>query len=339
MRRAFIFLFTVAALIILIGYVSTAIPASDPFGASSESSTFSADGVSQSMIARMKLRHAMLTPERYDVGLFGNSRVLNVSAQDFEHQGCRVFNFAVGGESLRASAALIEKLIDIKKVPRVIVISADHFELQIYNNPFFVSALDRLRNFSSDLMAAFDAGAGLRQIATVAWRAVWTQTLAFQRMFEYAFLQSAISHMFGVTGPGDGATFYLADGSRRTDENIDDEPPLLAPTSAQIPSWQLRHDLERIAAARSHGAEAVVIYESPLHPDSAAYFNQNPSTHATQLRRTFVQTCDDLGITCVTGPPDQMPTRLWSDAAHPPASVLGPHIGDLIAPHQSVCRP
>lgn len=340
MRRTFVFLITTAALILFVSYLSSYVPSDDPFGTTSVSSTFTASGISQSTIAKMKLRHAALSPTPYDVGLFGNSRVLNVSADDIDHQACRVFNFAVGGESLRASAALIDDLIAIKKVPRVIVISVDHFELQMYNNPFFVSAWVRFQHFINDMRTALGEDVGLRSIITVTWRTLWTQALAFQRMFEYTFLTKAIERILSLNVDASVVeNFYVSDGSRQLTETPSGIPAKFPATTAQILPWQLQYDMERIASAKPAGAEAVIIYESPLHPTSAAHFDTNPTPHATQTRQAFNEACDALGLMCVTAPPSIDQKMFWSDASHPPRSVLGPHIRNLIAPYQSVCQP
>lgn len=339
MRRAIIFVTTCAALILFVSFLSSFTSNKDPFDPVNTTS-FAANGVSQSTIAKMKLHHATLTPTPYDVGLFGNSRALNVSVEDIDNSACRIFNFAVGGESLRASATLIERLVTVNKVPRIVVISADHFELQMYNNPFFVSAWARAQHFISDLEAAMNADASIRQIITVTWRTIWTQALAFQRMFEYAFLADTVIRALGFeTHPTDTTTVYVSDGSRRSAEKPTGTPPLLSPTTVQILPWQLRHDLKRIALAKSSGAEAVIIYESPLHPTSAAYFTANPTAHATRTREAFKETCRELGLVCITDTLSEVITASWSDASHPPASVLGPHINKLIAPYQLVCQP
>lgn len=340
MLRTVIFLISSATLIFFVSFLSSYTPSEDPFGARNAPSYFAADSISQSTIAKMKLRHAALSSTPYDIGMFGNSRVLNVSAKDIGHQTCRVFNFAVGGESLRASAELIESLGAMNKTPRVVVVSADHFELQMYNNPFLISAWKRTQRFVSDLSVAFSTGASLREIITVAWRAVWTQALAFQRMFEYSFLADAVGHILGVNiSTVDAATIYVADGSRRSSETPSKIPPVISPTTAQILPWQLRHDLERIASARVNGAQTVIIYESPLHPTSARKFDETPTPHAARTRETFKSACTALGLICVTEQPTIDPNMPWSDASHPPASILGPFIGELTAPYSSACLP
>jgi hypothetical protein len=339
MQRAVIFLISSAILIVMVSYFSTSFLPNDPFGDAHGSPTFPADGISQSKFAKMKLRHADLSPNRYDVGIFGNSRALNVSAQDIDQDGCRLFNFSIAGESLRGSAALIEQLGAIKKVPRVIVVSVDHFELQMYNNPFFLSAGARLTNFFDDLDAAITSGSGFREITTVLWRAAWTQALAFQRMFEYAFLANSLSSIFVFeSDQTDAANVYRSDGSRRSNIASTNIPPVLSATNAQILPWQLKHDLGRIAAAKSAGVETIILYESFLHPTSSKYFDDNPSAHATRSREALLSTCEELGMKCITSKPKMDPEMSWSDASHPPRSVLGPYISELIAPYTPVCR-
>lgn len=339
MQRVVIFLISSAILVVMVSYFSTYVPPNDPFNETNSSSTFSVRGISQSKFAKMKLRHAALSPTPYDVGIFGNSRALNISAKDIDRGACRFFNFSIGGESLRASAALIEQLSAIKKVPRVIIVSVDHFELQMYNNPFFISAWARLLHFFDDLGAGLSSGASLREITTVVWRTVWTQILSFQRMFEYAFLANTFRSMFGfATDQTEAAKVYLSDGSRRSNIASTNIPPVLSATNAQILPWQLKHDLGRIAAAKSAGVETIILYESFLHPTSSKYFDDNPSAHATRSREALLSTCEELGMKCITSKPKMDPEMSWSDASHPPRSVLGPYISELIAPYTPVCR-
>lgn len=339
MSRIIVFLVSTVTLILVVANLSSFLAHEDPFDLNSGPSKFSASGISQTKLAKLKLRHAASSPAPYDVGIFGNSRALNISAQDIGSNSCRIFNFSLGGESLRASAALIEQLSSIRKVPRIVVVSVDHFELQMYNNPFFLSAWARLSHFSDDLDAAISSGANLREIATVVWRAIWTQTLAFQRMFEFAFLADTLNDVFKFDSDRtEAAKVYLSDGSRRSNITITEIPPRLSPTNSQILPWQLQHDLKRIADAKSAGAEAIILYESFLHPTSGKYFDENPSIHATRSRETFVRTCEDLGLICITDKPTMNPELPWSDASHPPRSVLGPFVGKLINRYSPDCR-
>ena len=78
-------------------------------------------------IADAKLAVALERDRPFALGLFGNSRILPVSAADLA--GDDGFNFAVPGQSLRQSLAMIEALAKAGRLPARIVIAMDHVEL------------------------------------------------------------------------------------------------------------------------------------------------------------------------------------------------------------------
>jgi hypothetical protein len=59
-------------------------------------------------LKEIKIRHA-LRVERFDVGLFGNSRIIQVSQADFNYGNGRFFNFAIPGSSIRNSISMLDR--------------------------------------------------------------------------------------------------------------------------------------------------------------------------------------------------------------------------------------
>src|SRR5690349_20011124 len=79
-------------------------------------------------VIAIKLNRAKQVPP-YDVGLFGYSRIMMVGADDLGLPGKRVFNFSIGGSSIRQSIRLLEELHAMGKAPAIAIISVDHAEL------------------------------------------------------------------------------------------------------------------------------------------------------------------------------------------------------------------
>src|SRR5688572_17582809 len=80
MVRPGIFLVFVAALIGAISIVQGALPEEDPFLVAGARGAVFLDDRSGSSFAALKLRH-MLSRDRFDIALFGNSRSLDVGAE------------------------------------------------------------------------------------------------------------------------------------------------------------------------------------------------------------------------------------------------------------------
>ncbi len=77
-------------------------------------------------VAETKVAHARAVPP-FTVGLFGNSRVIQVGVAALATDAGGAFNFAVPGTGFRQSVALLEVLVSGGRAPRIAVISLDSF--------------------------------------------------------------------------------------------------------------------------------------------------------------------------------------------------------------------
>lgn len=343
MIRPVPFLGISAILVVLIWYLGGALPPTDPFARSDPFSSHKLDRLSGQSLAELKIRHAHRY-KQYDVGLFGNSRSLNVSKGDIGIDGCSFFNFSVGSESLRSSVAFLEILAAVDRAPRIALVSVDHFELQRYNNPLFPSAVARWRLLARDLWA------GVRrrdisslELARMTWRHAIIEYRLFKEVFEIEFVISGVKNLLGISeapsAPGADNAFYRADGSRSPSAAILRPRPkgLLSPGSPQIMFGYLKYDLERLLKLQERGLR-VILFETFIDPESARFFADNPSPYAKATRARFLTLCGELSLSCHTAP-DNIPFSgmAWVDNSHPPGKSTGSHIRKLMAEDARQC--
>lgn len=337
MIRPCLFLTLLGLLLGSIVYVGGYTPPGDPFIGSSEEVVVDLMSVPTSTVAALKIRHASAMPS-VDIGLFGNSRVLAVSASDIAYPRCRFFNFALSGESVRASVAVLERLAAIGKVPRISVIGIDNFESQYYSNPAWPTPIEQWRLAWSDLMAGWPRqDISMRNWLRMGWRHMHTSAETLRYRFTRQFLMSGARLWLG---PGihdqhvvdSRRPFYRLDGSLSyevagRDQKADS--PLQSAPEQIIPGY-LRHDLGRLARLAVEGRR-VIIYETPVAPASAYHFTRQPSVHAQFHRAIFLDECRKLGLLCHVDPGLFAPDAAWRDASHPPPGPLGTYIQTLVS--------
>lgn len=334
------FLLTVALLLGLVVAIYIYASASDPFAVATREKQVVLDN--SWALAGGKLRHAAQAP-RYDIGLFGNSRALDVNAADLGlGASCRFFNFALAGESLRGSVAFLEELAANRKAPRLAVVSIDNFEIQTYANPMFLPALPRWRQALADLGAGIRrADITWREFADMAWRILWNENELAKRPFNIALLRDNLEVLLGIAPatsmtvePGRG---YRDDGSRTQPADVPraPPPPLPPPQSRQVLGGYLAYDLARLARLSAQGI-AIVVYESALDPGNAA---RSPGRLAQESRERFVAACRAAGLDCHVAP-TRLPgdDGLWRDSTHAPAAPLSHYVRGLIADKTAFCR-
>lgn len=106
---------------------STFLGNQDPFDSSaSEDQRSRLIKLPYDLLAAYKARHAIRVA-RYDIGIFGNSHVREVSSDAFIERG-KLFNFFLPASSMRQSANLIEYLGQADKLPKVVVIGIPNFD-------------------------------------------------------------------------------------------------------------------------------------------------------------------------------------------------------------------
>ena len=345
MNRVLLFFVSSALFLVAIWAIEGQIPDRDPFDAAGKPQRFSLDGFAESEISKLKLRHAYRRGKPYDLGLFGNSRILSVGHQNLNLGNCSVYNFALSGQSLRSSAVIIEELAKHGVLPKVSIISIDHFELQKFNNPVWLKTLARWRHGIGDVGLAFSAKAiTLRYRLKILWRVLWTETLAFQQQFEFKFFRRGLLQVLNLNSPDfptvkAGGIGYREDGSIQNISVTKTFPPLNI-QRPQIINALLRNDLERIANVMQRTKRKAIFYESPLHPVSAKKFQDVPSHHASLNRKILLDTCASQNLECRRASINRFSNaKGWSDYSHPPPMQLGKWINDIVATKLGRCRP
>lgn|GEM_PF-1156273 len=319
-------------LIASIGYVTTRLPSADPFSVSDTDRAIDLRYYSLFQIATLKQQHAAALDTPYDIGLFGNSRILSVGRSDLSLEKCSVFNFALSGQSFRSTVELLERLAAQDALPRTAVVSMDHFELQMADNPQWIPIADRVYRFLNDITYAVQSDiASVRDAARVVWRFVWTETLLFQQIFEVAFFYQSVSTYFDlhsleeVGTEASNALSYRNDGSWDSGRpSSDGAVDVLARTTAQILLPILQLDLDRLFNLARDNNFTIFLYESPLHHESSDLLDVSPSSFANADRQLLKAACAEAGIQCLTAPIGAfLGSSGWSDSSHPPADELG----------------
>lgn len=292
-------------------------PGGDPFNPANRELRGILDQLPAEDIAALKIRHADAVA-RFDVGVFGNSRAIQVSARDIGVEERSFFNFAVPGTSIRQSVLLLERRADIGKLPRRIFVSFDNAALEYYGNPVYPRPPRRWMSAVRDLAQGFgNPEIGLGGVARMAWRHAFTEWRALVGLLSAQHLRTRLF----ASAKNEGKPAYFADGSwpryglgewRRL-------KPLAALAPSIMPEY-LAYDLSRLAAIRAEGVR-LLVYESPLAPG----LSHASSDNAKAVRKRFLAACAALDIACASAPElggNGVPPY-WDDSSHAPGPLLG----------------
>ena len=335
---------TTVLLLLAVGTVSV-LPTQDPFLLATRSQQVNLDEFSSPTFAKMKVHHGF-SHERYDVGLFGNSRSLDVGSQHLKLETCSYFNFSLSGESLRASVSLLEQLAMKGKAPRIALVSIDNFELQLYSNPFFPYTMERWQQGIADIRyGIFQESISFHELAKMVWRHIFTEWEIFKLSFDIARKRNVFSALFQnerspfklTRALGNG---YRGDGSRTqaVPEASTLSKHIFIPGSHQLLSGYLGYDLGRLKLLNNKGT-TVLVYESPLDPTNTKIRLIKPSPQAAKSRKNFFRSCSALGLSCFSALGKlAIGNTPWRDSNHAPADALGEYINGLFGDHVRACK-
>lgn len=283
-------------------------------------------------MAELKVQHALARPPN-DVGLFGNSRIVQVSAEDLGDSAGSFFNFAVPGSSLRQSATLLETLSGGGRSPRVAVVSLDHFELSFYSPAEWPAGPRGWMQAVSDVRWALERGEfGL------AARAAHDHVKHAGRRIAEGLSFARIAARLGFMAPEivptlrEFITRFRSDGSRPLASSVGAMEQTAPRAGAFVlHRLYLMRDLERLAAVQETGTR-MLIYESPLSPANRRAVAEAPREPVESLRRDWLAACDRLGLVCLPAPDlgDEGRPPAWPDCCHAPAALLGSFIADAL---------
>ena len=123
--------------------VALTLPSEDPFVRKDTLHPIDLSVMASPTVAALNLRHAQ-NHTSFALGLFGNSRVLMISAEALDRTPERFFNFALSSESLSGSVALATRLETMGRLPNTLVFGLDNLHLQRDNVPIWPSFSGRM---------------------------------------------------------------------------------------------------------------------------------------------------------------------------------------------------
>jgi hypothetical protein len=290
-------------------------------------------------LASLKVSHAFSKP-RFDIGVFGNSRIVSVGDRDLNLEGRSFFNFAVPGTSLRQSVNIIEELAARGKAPRLAIISFDNLEIGYYGNAVYPALFPRWRNAAQDVFwTVFNRPGDLILLAHVVLDHVYTEWAALTDTWNAnAIWARAAVQAPDIIPPIAKATYqYFRDGSRPLQTTSNESVQLIQRPEPRmiLLSPYMAHDLERLAKLNRNETR-ILIFESHLEAKSASYVDTTPDKTVVAERQQFSRTCKHLALDCYTTletPLADTGSRWW-DCCHPPHDSLGLLISALANRHK-----
>jgi hypothetical protein len=285
-------------------------------------SRFGLDKLPVTDLATVKFRHA-LRNKPFDIGLFGSSRSWAIGTSHLGLSEGEFFNFSIPGSSIRQTVLFLEMLDEADKLPRLVLISLDNIQYQMYLNPWFPRVPRRWQQGLRDLLMPLRGeNIDIGDFSYMAYRHVITEWWALKGVFDVVGLQKRF-----LCCQNPGADNLSKDGSWREMR--------MTPGAIEIPVIQdpsfldsyLVSDLKRIKRLDGNGSK-IVIYESPVHPDAS----RSPAPFESTTRRLLFRTCADLALECIAAPTlgDDGNAPYWGDASHAPPRYLGPWLAEVI---------
>ncbi len=270
-------------------------------------------------VAALKLRHAS-NHAPFELGFFGNSRVLMIGASAIERTPGQFFNFALSSESLSGSVMLVKHLATMNRLPKTIVLGLDNLHLQRDNVPIWPALRARVKYAWKRLQRAIYDGAPITA-ARRTWRFFWGEAARFDSIFGPTLVQAGAARMIKNTTPptaASGTGGYRIDGSQAHTARAPNTPQIERTTS-RLDLALFRQNIEELGAVAARGHD-IIIVETPLHPDSQRRLETSIPTYVQKSRNLWHEVCKANGLHCVDAPliADD-PNDPWYDPTHAPA--------------------
>lgn len=279
-------------------------------------------------VLQVKYRHA-LQQERFNYGLFGNSRIVGVSHRDLGLPQGQVFNFAVGGISFRQSVALVQLLHDAGKLPEKVVISLDNHDIRYSSNLGWPGPLTAPEYYAGFFRDSYQTQPGALLMAKVVKDTVMVLIHGLVSELSIEKLTARLAFAFG--DPSTGKSTYDFFGARAQ------PPDTLSSGQHELerraPIWPgtvvaIKADIARLGRIVESGVH-IVIYESPISPELVPDLDQQRDVATIVLRSNVQAACRTHKIVCLEAPRLTSSSEPWPDCCHAPPSVLGRYIAGL----------
>lgn len=290
-------------------------------------------GLPAADVAAAKLRHAYRHPT-FHIGVFGNSRVLMLSAESLKTSPRSFFNFGVGGQSFRQSVRMLQMLAMVDRMPQIAVISFDHPELGLPGgDPVSPGFFGRTSERIYDLWHLQQTDASAKNLAIFAWNNLVAELRRTQLNFTYSIV-FARARLLGAAfiSMAPLPNYFGTEGNR-----IEKLPHTTKAINWPIEFQRaeryllLERDLDSLAQLATNGRR-IIIYESPIAPAVHDHVEANLSANARDVRKRLFAGCVRRKLECFASPVLDGANRglFWPDATHVPSSLLGDWIRGVI---------
>tara|TARA_R110001599_G_scaffold49471_1_gene141388 strand:+ start:196 stop:1215 length:1020 start_codon:yes stop_codon:yes gene_type:complete len=322
--------FVVAAVCSLYGVALTP-PGKNPFTGKDSLQLIDLSVMASPTVACLKLRHAD-DHAPFALGLFGNSRILMISARAVDRSPEQFFNFALSSESLSGSVLLAERLETMGRLPKTLVFGLDNLHLQRDNVPIWPSFWTRITHAANMALSALADGAVITATRRT-WRFLWGEAVRFDSIFGPTLLQAGVARIINDTALASatlGTGGYRSDGSQAhtTRAAI---TPAIGHTTSRLDLALFRQNLETLGALAAAGHNVILI-ETPIYPDSQRQMNETLPDYVRASRIVWHDTCRSFGLNCIDAPLiADTPSDPWYDSTHAPARPWAQFIAKAIS--------
>lgn len=301
---------------------------SDPFNAQNDRKLKALEALPEQDITALKLDHARQV-ERYDIGLFGNSRSIQAGSDKPIGDSRSFFNFSVPGASFRNSVAMIETLADDGVLPKTVLVSLDNFAIDFYGNALFPDIGTRWATMFEDVLAdGVLAGQPVRAVLRMAFRHALTEWRILTSQFNVTLLRNRVLGS-AEAAKNPAVALYRPNGSRALPpvRRNGDLIPVKTENPKQIISGYLAADLRRLSDIVGPTDSRIVVFESPVAPGLEV-----ASAGVDDVRAAFYALCGGLQVTCLPAPGlGEYPLSAWFDATHAPTAALDTWLTTVLA--------
>ena len=346
MQKLFNISFVICLLIfvIFILYSESVFKFYNPWNQSTANQSISLPNLSPKDLVAAKLYASTDRDRAYDVGVFGNSRMVMLSKA---HLGlpkqATFFNFSIGGTSFRQSVRSVEYLAKHDRAPRTVIIGLDNMELQYGGPAYWPEPFFEFHREIADFWTVLRVSKGdWNSRMTDAFKGVdyffdysWPK---FKRNFSLEPLLTRIAYLSRSVGGVERElpklkNKFSADGSRP--QTLRMTPPDLSNFQTQPPlpgAWS-RHNmlgLMRLNELALRLGIRVIVFETPLAPKLAPDFSKAPSWAAEKSRGPLKIGCAGEKVECYPAPVFEQGRDYWPDCCHAPAARLGAYLATLL---------
>ena len=287
----------------------------------------------QDQRAALTVKHA-IDSLRYDIGLFGNSRIEMIGQKHIGEQYGHLFNFAIPKSSFRQSIRLIEELFRNNKAPRICIISLDHLGLNsgTQKRGAFPGFPTRIIQKTSEMLA--ETQQNKLGVIDVCKYAYWIIVNEVRMIYCKININLLIVRLqlylpaFSI-GTFNDAQPYRQDGSFvQLLPPVEGVPP--ANTYNGTESYPLLKYDFKILGKLVHEGIRVIVYESPLSATVRQAVENGMRQSSRSLRKDIIDASKENGVEFYGSPVFDNDSLTWPDTTHPPAQLLGGWLRSLI---------